>query len=124
MRTEAQKKYHREWMRDWRLADPEKARAKDRARNAANPRRLRKNNLKNHYGVTIEQFDAMLAAQGGKCAICPRTEPDGRHKQWNVDHCHSSGKVRGLLCTQCNKMLGSARDNIETLQSAIHYLGG
>jgi Autographiviridae endonuclease VII len=74
------------------------------------------------YGITPEQYDAMLAAQGGHCAICPATEPGGGNKKFNVDHDHVTGKVRGLLCRSCNLMLGYSEDSEERLEAGIAYL--
>jgi hypothetical protein len=62
----------------------------------------------------------MLAAQGGKCAICRTSETI----KWYVDHCHVTGKVRGILCHHCNLMLGMSRDDPQVLQAAIAYLVG
>lgn len=81
--------------------------------------------LKN-YGLTREQYDAMIVAQGGKCAICdevpvPRTGQKN-FRIFDVDHCHATNRVRGLLCHRCNVMLGQARDRPEVLQAAILYL--
>ncbi len=73
------------------------------------------------YGITLEQRDAMLADQGGCCAICKTTEP-GRGKAWNVDHCHATGQVRGLLCVRCNFVRGHAKDNVDVLVNAAVYL--
>lgn len=67
----------------------------------------------------------MLAAQDGKCAICDEEETDtyqGKPKMLAVDHCHSSGRVRALLCSNCNNVLGRARDRIDILEAAIRYL--
>lgn len=72
------------------------------------------------YGITVEQYDGMLEQQGGVCAICKEACPPGR--ELAVDHCHSTGRVRGLLCTKCNPMLGFARDDIAVLEAAIAYL--
>lgn len=73
------------------------------------------------YGITPEQYDAMLAAQGGHCAICPATEPGGRG-EWHVDHDHETGEVRGLLCSRCNLGIGLFRDTPGLLESAATYL--
>lgn len=64
----------------------------------------------------------MLTVQGSSCKICLTTEPGGKGLVFHVDHCHDSGKVRGLLCMACNIMLGKAQDNTETLRAAIKYL--
>ena len=61
--------------------------------------------LRREYGITLEQYNQMLAAQGGGCAICG-SEPHEK-KRLVVDHCHSSGRVRALLCGPCNTQLGA-----------------
>ena len=87
----------------------------------SNRRASRKHKLKSQYGITIEDFDQMMEDQGGVCAICGAPPS---YRRLDIDHCHSSGKVRGLLCPNCNKMLGLVGDNIATLRSAINYLNG
>lgn len=102
------------------------ARAALKAWVAANPseyeRARRKSHLKKHYGITAEQFDAMLAAQGGQCAICSEPPTDARGFRPHVDHCHASGKIRGILCGRCNKALGQFKDDASLLRRAIAYL--
>jgi hypothetical protein len=116
------------------------ARAKDGRRAACKPCLSRQQNLynRNHpaeyvaeerrrkliavYGITLEEWEAMWVEQGGRCKICGIEEkyvPKGR---FHTDHCHDSGKVRGLLCGHCNKGLGMFKDNEEFLLSAINYL--
>lgn len=76
------------------------------------------------YGLSTEQFEALLAEQLHACCIC-RQPLRGIGTAANapcVDHCHQPGKVRGILCMNCNKMLGLAKDSITTLQKAISYL--
>ena len=63
----------------------------------------------------------MLAAQGGCCAICG-TSDTGKRKAFAVDHNHDTGKIRGLLCSNCNTGIGNLRDNVELLERAIDYL--
>ena len=72
------------------------------------------------YGLTREQFASMQLQQNGLCAICGR--PPKENTILHVDHDHSSGAVRGLLCGPCNRMLGLSRDSTETLRNAIQYL--
>lgn len=71
------------------------------------------------YGITLEQFDAMLAVQDGKCAIC---RGDGDGKAWHVDHCHDTNRVRGILCALCNRGIGHFRESAELLRSAATYM--
>lgn len=81
--------------------------------------------LKTRYGLTMEQFKAMEIAQAGRCKICNRTpeEAGGRWKRLHVDHDHATDRVRGLLCFDCNVMLGFARDRPTVLTKALLYLG-
>lgn len=86
----------------------------DYARRAS---RLRK------YGLTPEGFDALLAAQGGRCAICRTDKPSGnRVRTWCVDHDHETGHVRGLLCAHCNRGIGLLQDDPEVLRAAARYI--
>lgn len=73
------------------------------------------------YGLSEENFEAMLSAQGGHCAICGTDTPHGRGA-WHVDHDHLSKKVRGLLCTGCNLGIGHLQDDVGILRAAISYL--
>ena len=73
--------------------------------------------LKSRYNLTPAQYQSMLTKQGGKCALCS-AEP----KTFHVDHCHNTGKVRGLLCHKCNIRLGGW-DDLQWREAAIAYLG-
>lgn len=101
----------------------ERRRYTDDAERRAARRRIAHNcDLRRKYGITIDEFDALLAEQGGKCAICGAASPGARVKHFNVDHCHETGRVRGLLCFRCNGGLGSLGDTVEALERAIAYL--
>ena len=79
-------------------------------------------NLRN-VGLTLEDYDTMLAGQGGGCAICGNHESgDKRTPRFHVDHCHATGVVRGLLCSSCNLGLGKFADSPERLERAALYL--
>lgn len=92
----------------WQKANPEKA-------NAAS----RKAKRKSAYGITEAQYQALIVSQNNCCLICKT--PAGEHTL-HIDHCHVSGKIRGLLCGKCNKALGLLGDNVEVLKAAIKYL--
>jgi len=86
---------------------------------------LRAYQLKRWYGITQEDYDAMLAAQDGVCAICGGP-PRGRGKLndvFVVDHDHNTGVIRGLLCSPCNTAVGQMDDDPERLRRAAVYLG-
>ena len=82
--------------------------------------RSRNKVLKCRYGITLEDYARMLAEQGGSCAIC-FTEPQ-KSRVLDVDHCHVTGTVRGLLCRSCNLTLGRMNDDADTLRRAADYL--
>ena len=104
------KEYSREWQQKSR---------------AANPDYYLTRQLQKTYGITLEWYRKILTEQNGVCAICKKLETTqirGKTIAMSVDHCHTSGKARGLLCTQCNRGLGLFKDDPEILQSAISYL--
>jgi Recombination endonuclease VII len=76
------------------------------------------------YGITLEQWDAQMAAQGGRCAICRREDWGGRHGAPTADHDHADGRFRGILCDWCNRGLGQFSDNPVLLRAAADYLEG
>ena len=88
----------------------------------ANAGRHADNNARWKYGVDHGTYDAMLAAQGGVCAICKTTESGTRTKRFSIDHCHGSKLVRGLLCVSCNNGLGRFKDDPVRLRKAADYL--
>jgi len=82
-------------------------------------------NRQRSYKITPEQYNEMLAAQGGCCKICgalPSSKSNRKHTVLSVDHCHVTGAVRGLLCARCNHVLGLAEDSPAILSSASQYL--
>ena len=87
---------------------------------AKSPEDVRNANLKRLYGITRADWDAMLASQGGLCAICKTSEPG--KKGFHVDHSHDTGKVRGLLCHGCNLGIGHLRDDPAIVAAALLYL--
>lgn len=77
--------------------------------------------LKRNYGITLEEHTKMYEEQNGRCAICGN-EGNGKWKKLCVDHCHTTGKIRKLLCNNCNTALGLVGDNTQILQKMIDYL--
>ena len=78
--------------------------------------------LRTLYGITLEQHDALLESQGGVCAICGATPEQSAKGALAVDHCHTTGKVRGLLCGNCNVGIGQLRDDPKLVRRAAEYL--
>lgn len=100
----------------------QKQRARSRAQYVKNKKRInehrRQSYLKQRYGITADDYAAMLTRQGAVCAICRR--PGKRRLA--VDHCHATGRVRGLLCDNCNQAIGKLKDSPELLARSIAYL--
>jgi len=97
---------------------------KKRVKENHDPVAYRNAELQRRYGITQQDYEVMIAEQNNQCAICNATEPGGRHNRgyFVVDHCHTTGKVRKLLCHNCNTALGLVGDNTHILQSMIEYL--
>lgn len=79
-------------------------------------------NRQYNYGISHEEFVALLTSQNGLCAICGTDEWPGKDNAPHVDHCHKTGGVRGILCGPCNNGLGYFRDDPERLRKAAEYL--
>lgn len=93
---------------------------KREADRASNIKAGKKYRAKKEYGLATEQVSKMSDMQDGKCAICNDVLGSTHHAQ--IDHCHTTGKVRGLLCINCNWLLGKSRDNPDPLRTAANYL--
>lgn len=103
-----------------READIEKYRAKSRAWYHAHPKSWWGIRLTQRYGLSLDDYDRMLISQSGRCLVCGN---DFKHsRDSNVDHCHKTGRVRGILCTACNSGIGYFRDDPTIMESAITYL--
>lgn len=117
-------KKQNERCKKWRLANPEKMEALKQDWNRRNPeairRYARRARLLFEYNLSHKTYDEMFAKCGGVCEICQKPNPDKHYL--NVDHCHKTKKVRGLLCHHCNRMLGCALDSPELLRKAANYL--
>lgn len=108
--------------RKWEQENPDivsaqRARGRIRKMNAQLNRELRF-----HYAITRDNFEAAMTAQGGVCMICGEHVTTSRVKRLVVDHCHISGALRGLLCHRCNCGLGYFKDDIERVKLAARYL--
>jgi len=121
----------RRWCRQCCTAAHGKWRAENRAAYNEAAKQWRANNrskcraaeLKHHYGLSVADYDALLAQQGGACVICSKPHnPTARLGRLFVDHCHRTGKVRGLLCSKCNLAIGHLDDDPSLLERAVAYL--
>lgn len=87
---------------------------------AKNPDKYHDSVLRHLYGIGKPEYDRMYIAQNGLCAVC-QSPPSGKFRL-AVDHDHVTGKVRALLCMNCNAALGMVHDNLDTLISMVSYL--
>jgi Recombination endonuclease VII len=129
-RARARKRYaeNTEWrerklryLQAYRVLNKAHLNAQKRLKWATDPehrKRGRRNHLRFIYGISEEEYAALLARQNGVCAICKKKD----RIRLCVDHCHDTRTVRGLLCTKCNIGLGHFDDDIERLRAAIAYL--
>ncbi len=78
--------------------------------------------MKRNYGLDFSEYNKMLEKQNGVCAICSSSPPDHHKKRLNIDHCHTTGRIRGLLCDACNRALGLLKDSPDLMLKAISYL--
>ena len=123
--------------RDWYQANPEKARARSKAYydknpemliartdawKAANPEKSRAKDIRRKarkYGLTVEEYDAIVNVD--RCESCGTTNPNHRSGGFVLDHCHTTGRVRGALCNPCNLSLGHMNDDPERIEGLLNY---
>lgn len=116
--------------RQWQLDHPEIKREANGRWLRANPTQAKLSSrewarrnwgyfLRKYYDLSIAEYEQMLEAQGGVCAICKQAD---LRKRLSVDHDHTTGKVRGLLCNTCNRALGLLKDSIPVMTAATDYL--
>ena len=96
-------------------------RTRSRKRNPNYKLKDKNSKLLREYGITLKEYNKMFINQNGVCAICNNPETLD-NKSLAVDHCHNTGKVRGLLCTLCNTAIGKLNDNEILLQRATNYI--
>ena len=146
-KAEIMRRYKREYARAWRKANPDKVRASKRRAYARNPAKhiasvrrwrdkypekviaLRKRRkpddrwatLKKKHKITREQWEYLFKSQGECCAACGSKDPVSAHG-WQTDHCHKTGRIRGILCRGCNIAAGAARESAEVLRLLASYV--
>lgn len=107
----------------WKPTSPSEDRAKyAREWRKRNPLAAKGSDLKKSFGLSVDDYFEMLAAQDDKCAICGTMETGDRNKYFAVDHCHKTKRIRGLLCNHCNRAIGLLKDSPTILRAAVEYL--
>lgn len=122
MSTPKQREQWNRYQRNYRASHPRETRtAAVRRYRAKYKEVMRLDHYRRKYGLTLDDAREILRQQGWRCAICLKSMPD-LARNVNVDHDHSTGKVRGMLCDMCNKGLGALADSTLILEAAIAYL--
>jgi len=111
-RRKKQKDYDKRYWKKWSAENAEKLRERDVGYN-----------LKRKFNMTVEDYNVLLQSQNNTCATCDKTH-SSNGKRLAVDHCHVTGKIRGLLCNECNTALGLVKENPVVLLELIDYLNG
>lgn len=117
--------------KEWQRKNPEKVKEANRKNREKrkeyynSPERklkYRSWELERKFGITHEDYELMLAEQDGVCKICKQHRVASNKYYMAIDHCHNTGKIRGILCTRCNTAIGLLEENIDNLNNAIKYL--
>lgn len=104
----------------WKRKNPDRTAKAEKRYQLKNYMKIREKRLKKKYGIDFAVYDKIMDAQRDACAVCARQFGYGNPPQ--VDHCHATGAVRGILCNKCNKGLGMFDDSVRVLNSAIAYI--
>jgi hypothetical protein len=125
-RAERQRDRHKrvDWNRRYYARTREQRTLTARAHRERNRDRYLDQHLQREYGITLHDYNRMLAEQGGGCGICGAVEArsKGHGVRLHVDHDHVTGKARGLLCGTCNRGIGQLGDDLERVKAAVRYL--
>lgn len=114
------------WKNQYLCIECQKSKQKNSWKSRTPLKRLEQH-LKYKYGITHDEFMSTWKLQNGCCAICSDELPDlivyeNRKRGYAIDHNHETGEFRGILCLQCNTLLGMAKDSVDVLKYAIQYL--
>jgi hypothetical protein len=123
------KDFKKVYNKKYRKLNQEELKIKDKEKHIRRKEQSKDTRLKKAFGITLNDYKEMFHNQNGLCKICNKPETAKQSntggeavRMLSVDHCHTTGKVRSLLCTNCNILLGQSKDSILILQSAIEYL--
>jgi len=105
-----------------RTEHPDQDKAYSKAYRERNPDRMLERHLKRKYNITLAQFQDLIRRSGNRCQCCRIPFSRLLRQRPNVDHCHATGKIRGILCNRCNVLLGHAFDNPKILRQCARYL--
>ena len=118
---EANPEKAKEGAKKWYEANQEKHKENSKKWKEANPKKTKENHLKRNFGITLEQYNEIFWKQKGSCAICGKHQNE-LNQTLAVDHDHATGKIRGLLCSNCNRAIGLLKDSPAISQEVNRYL--
>lgn len=114
-----------QYLKTWAMKNKESEKLKKKLKYHANPDKYASSTMKATYGITLEQYRSILKSQHNVCVVCRNGEvavdKNGKTRRLAIDHCHSTGIIRGLLCSQCNTALGLMKDNAENIRRLAFY---
>lgn len=117
------------YVREYKSRNPERERQRNRAYKQADPERYLCSHLRSIHGISLAEYRRMEAEQGGKCAVCRQPETArykvrglDKVKSLAVDHCHDTGRIRGLLCANCNTALGLLGEDPDRSRALAEYI--
>jgi hypothetical protein len=120
--NEANKEWRKELKKNWDAANVEHRKEYQKEFRTRRPDYHKEKHLAYAYGMPIADYEKMRMAQDSRCAVCGKHESDTHRKRLFVDHDHVTGKIRALLCQQCNTALGMVNDDADILFALVGYL--
>ncbi len=120
--NEANKELRRDLKKKWDSENAEHRKAYARKFKSENPDYYKNKHLEGTYGIGIDEYNRMYHNQHGRCAVCGKHAEETHRKRLFVDHSHATGKVRALLCQQCNTALGMVNEDTDVLLALVGYL--
>jgi hypothetical protein len=112
-------------VKKWCEANPDRVKRAKKKHHGKSWRRRKNNQMRTLYGIDVETYEKLFAEQNGLCAVCKKPETLKRGDvvvNLSLDHCHTTGKIRGLLCANCNNGMGRFKDDPALLRAAAEYL--
>jgi len=118
--------YQKEYNKEYRKKNVEKLNANNKKWREENKEQdalaMLKARLKRKYNLSIEEYETLIESQNNSCKVCGTHAKNNLKGKLYIDHCHTTGKVRGLLCMKCNSALGLLNDDKELIQNLLDYL--
>ena len=119
---EANKEHRKQTKSKWDADNREHRKEYNKEYKTKNPEYFKRKHLSYSYGISLEEYDRMLHNQNCRCAVCGKHAEETQRKRLFVDHSHATGKIRALLCQQCNTAIGMVNEDTDVLFALVAYL--